>query len=316
MMDWTDRHCRYFHRLLHPAALLYTEMLHANAICDGDRDYLLSFNQEEHPVAVQLGGNDPAGLAQAARICEAYGYDEINLNIGCPSDRVQTGAFGACLMASPDLVADCVSAMKAVVTIPVTVKTRIGIDDQDSDEFLQSFIEPLIAAGVDGLIIHARIALLAGLSPKQNREIPPLNYARVVRFARLFPDTPVIINGGIRELEQVQNLDTALAGAMIGRAAYQNPWLLARIAAEQRVAGVATGRSAIVRQYMAYVSKQCESGQRLQSMTRHILGLFQGLPGARQWRRHLSEMSHRSGASVAVLEDALQFVTPMEALSK
>ena len=309
-MNWTDRHCRYFHRLLHPTAHLYTEMLHANAVCDGDREYLLGFDPLEHPVAVQLGGNDPQKLAQAARVCEDFGYDEVNLNIGCPSDRVQTGAFGACLMAQPQLVADCVRAMKAAVHIPVTVKTRIGIDDQDSDEFLQNFVEHMQSAEVDGLVIHARKALLSGLSPKQNREIPPLNYPRVTRIAGLFPDIPVVLNGGIRELEQVINLEPVFAGVMLGRAAYQNPWVLTQIATHYQVDGVPTSRGDVIREYVNYAEKKHAAGVPLQSMTRHVLGLFQGCPGARRWRRHLSEHSHRSDATPAVITDALQLVDP------
>ena len=304
MMDWTDRHCRYFHRLLHPKAVLYTEMIHANAVVKGDRDYLLGFDPAEHPVVVQLGGNDPDVLAEAARVCADLGFDEVNLNIGCPSERVQTGAFGACLMAEPRRVAEGVAAMKRVVSIPVTVKTRVGIDELDSDEFLANFIRHMQDAGTDRLIVHARIAVLAGLSPKQNREVPPLNYARVERMREQFRDLPMVLNGGITSLEQIACWMPKFDGVMLGRAAYQNPWLLAQIHAQQS-GEVLPARSSIIEQYLPYVQRQLESGVRLQSMSRHIQGLFLGQAGARAWRRYLSEHSHQEGAGVAVLEQAL-----------
>ncbi len=304
MMDWTDRHCRYFHRLLHPMAVLYTEMIHANAVVKGDREYLLGFDASEHPVAVQLGGNDPQLLAEAARICEDFGYDEINLNIGCPSERVQTGAFGACLMSEPERVARGVEAMKKAVSIPVTVKTRIGIDDKDSDEFLLSFISAMEGAGVDKLIVHARIAILAGLSPKQNREVPPLNYARVERMRALFPKVPMVLNGGVTAIEHIAHWSEQFDGVMIGRAAYQNPWLLAEARAWQEGQPLVE-RSSVINQFSSYVHKQLERGVRLQSMTRHIQGLYLGQPGARAWRRYLSEHSHLEGADADVLEQAL-----------
>ncbi|MEM7082364.1 MAG: tRNA dihydrouridine(20/20a) synthase DusA [Pseudomonadota bacterium] len=309
MMDWTDRHCRYFHRLLHPRVRLFTEMIHANAVIKGDREYLLGFDPAEHPVAVQLGGNEPTLLAEAARICADYGYDEINLNVGCPSDRVQTGAFGACLMAQPERVAACVTAMKQAVDIPVTVKTRIGIDDLDSDTFLRAFIEHLMRAPTDGLIVHARIALLSGLSPKQNREIPPLNYQRVVRMQDAFPTLPIVLNGGITELVDVQRFAHVFTGVMLGRAAYQNPWLLAQVGKAQGLSDRAT-RADIVRAFLPYAEKQLTRGVRLHAMTRHLLGLFAGQPGARAWRRYLSENSHHAGAGIDILEQALERVDP------
>lgn len=304
MMDWTDRHCRYFHRLLHPTAILYTEMIHANAVVKGDRDYLLGFDPSEHPVAVQLGGNDPQLLAAAARICEEFGYDEVNLNIGCPSERVQTGAFGACLMAEPERVAEGVAAMKEAVSIPVTVKTRIGIDDKDSDEFLATFVRHMHEVDVDKLIVHARIAILSGLSPKQNREVPPLNYARVQRVRQQFGDIPMVLNGGITTLQQIDQWSDHFDGVMIGRAAYQNPWLLAEAYA-QASGEPLPERSSVIKQFLGYADKQLERGVRLQSMSRHIQGLYLGQPGARAWRRYLSEHSHLENAGVEVLKEAL-----------
>lgn len=308
MMNWTDRHCRYFHRLLNRNAWLYTEMIHANAVTAGDRQRLLRFDAAEHPVAVQLGGNQPSLLAEAAIICAAHGYDEINLNIGCPSDRVQTGEFGACLMARPALVASCVRAIKNAVKVPVTVKTRIGIDEHDSYEFLHDFVEQVVAAGADGLIVHARIAILSGLSPKQNREVPPLNYRRVERIAGCFTDVPIILNGGIDSLEKMHSALQRYSGVMIGRAAYHNPWLLAQITDSGVANRGCAGRAEVVQRFLPYVEQQCAEGVPLQSITRHVLGLFQGQPGARAWRRHLSENSHRPGADYTVLEDALALV--------
>lgn len=307
MMDWTDRHCRFFHRLLHPGALLYTEMIHANAVVKGDRDYLLGFDPAEHPIAVQLGGNDPEVLAEAARVCEDFGYDEVNLNIGCPSSRVQTGAFGACLMSEPERVAKGVEAMKQAVSIPVTVKTRIGIDDWDSDDFLARFIEHMLEVETDKLIVHARIAILSGLSPKQNREIPPLNYGRVERMRARYPNVEMVINGGITTLEQHTSFCQIFDGVMIGRAAYQNPWLLARIHAHASGSALPERRD-IVQQFIPYAHAQLTRGVRLQSLSRHIQGLYLGQPGARQWRRYLSEHSHLAGAGVEVLEQALATV--------
>ncbi|NNF16964.1 MAG: tRNA dihydrouridine(20/20a) synthase DusA [Gammaproteobacteria bacterium] len=308
MMNWTDRHCRYFHRLLHPQACLFTEMIHANAVINGDRDYLLGFNDAEHPVVVQLGGNHPATLARAAVICAEHGYDEINLNIGCPSERVQIGDFGACLMAQPQLVGECIAAMKAAVNVPVSVKTRIGIDAHDSYDFLHTFIAEVVAAGADVIVVHARIAILSGLSPKQNREVPPLNYSRVARIVAEFPDVPVILNGGICGLGQIKEALETYVGVMLGRAAYHNPWLLAQIAAQWQIQKTPPDRETAVRQFIPYMRQQCEAGVPLHKMTRHILGLYQGQRGARAWRRHLSENSHRSKADVSVVEAAMSLV--------
>lgn len=308
MMDWTNRHCRYFHRLLHGEALLYTEMIHANAVVSGDREHLLAFDPFEHPVAVQLGGNDPVLLAEAARICADYGYDEINLNVGCPSDRVQTGSFGACLMAQPLLVAQCVSAMKNAVSIPVTVKTRTGIDDQDSYEFLRDFVTAISDAGVNALILHARKAILAGLSPKQNRQIPPLDYSRAHRIAAEFDGLKVVLNGGIDSLQLVEEQLAHLSGVMLGRAAYHNPWLLAETAIRRDSPTFSTDRMATMNKFIEYVEQRLAEGVPLQAMTRHILGLFQGVPGARAWRRYLSEHSHLPGADSSVIHEALALV--------
>lgn len=308
MMNWTDRHCRYFHRLLHPQACLFTEMIHAHAVINGDRDYLLGFDESEHPVVVQLGGNHPATLARAAAICAEHGYDEINLNIGCPSERVQIGDFGACLMAHPRLVAECVAEMKAAVTVPVSVKTRIGIDEHDNYDFLHAFVSEVVGAGVDAIVVHARIAILSGLSPKQNREVPPLNYARVARIADEFPDVPVILNGGIGSLGQVDETLETYAGVMLGRAAYHNPWLLAQIATRMHVQNTPPDRETAVCRFIPYIRRQCEAGVPLHKMTRHILGLYQGQRGARAWRRHMSENSHRAGADVSVVAAAMSLV--------
>ena len=308
MMDWTDRHCRYFHRLLNPTALLYTEMIHANAVVKGDRDYLLSFDPSEHPVAVQLGGNDPQQLALAAKICADFGYDQINLNVGCPSDRVQEGAFGACLMKQPERVAACVQAMKVAVSIPVTVKTRIGVDELDNFEFLDTFVKHQAAVGVDFLVVHARIAILSGLSPKQNRSIPPLNYDRVRRLRDKYDQLPIVLNGGITTVEDIEQGLAEFTGVMIGRAAYHDPWILRQTAGNDKDEMNATLRSDILSEFVDYVARQLEQGVSLQSMTRHILGLYSGQPGARGWRRYLSENSHLSGATEQVILDAMAVV--------
>jgi tRNA-dihydrouridine synthase A len=305
MMDWTDRHCRYFLRLLSPRAHLYTEMVTAAAILHGAKEYLLRFDPSEHPVALQLGGSAPEQMAQAARIGEDTGYDEININIGCPSDRVQSGQFGACLMARPDTVADCVRAMREAVTIPVTVKTRIGIDDQDSYEFLARFVEKVTDAGCSTFIVHARIALLEGLSPKDNRSVPPLDYARVYRLKREHPNLTVILNGGIATtnsaFEHLQHVD----GVMIGREAYQNPWFLVEL---ERAMGEDKGpedRHEVLERMLPYIEAELAAGTELKHITRHMLGLFAGQPGARAWRRYLSENAHRSGAGIDVLLAAM-----------
>ncbi|SLN36300.1 tRNA dihydrouridine(20/20a) synthase DusA [Oceanibacterium hippocampi] len=305
MMDWTDRHDRFFLRLISRRALLYTEMVTTAAILHGDRQRLLGHEPAEHPLALQLGGSDPAELARAARIGADYGYDEINLNVGCPSDRVQSGRFGACLMAEPELVAEGVAAMRAAVDIPVTVKTRIGIDDRDSYEELHGFVAGLVKAGTERLIVHARKAWLNGLSPKQNREIPPLRYDVVYRLKADCPDLVIVINGGIRKLDEIDEHLRHVDGVMIGREAYQNPYLLAEI--DGRYYGEpdeAPARKQVVEELIPYIRARQDEGVPLNSITRHVLGLFQGLPGARAWRRHLSENAHRPEADASLLAEA------------
>ncbi len=305
MMDWTDRHCRYFLRLLSPSALLYTEMVTAAAIVHGDADRFLHYNDEEHPVALQLGGSDPDWMARAASKAAEYAYDEININVGCPSDRVQSGQFGACLMARPELVASCFKAMQAETDIPVTVKSRIGIDDQDSDAFLRAFVDPLADAGCRKFVIHARIAILEGLSPKENRTIPPLNYERVYSLKRDFPELEIVINGGFTDLDSV---DVALGktdGVMIGRQAYHQPYFLAELEAYLERTWKAPTRAAIVEQMLPYIEQELAGGVTLNSISRHMLGLFAGQPGARAWRRYISEHAHRPGAGGEVLVNAL-----------
>ena len=316
MMDWTDRHCRVFLRLITRRALLYSEMIPTGAITHGDRARYLAFDPSEHPVALQVGGADPAALAVAAKAARDQGYDEINLNVGCPSDRVQRARFGACLMAEPDLVAASVAAMAAAVDLPVTVKTRIGIDERDSYADLQGFVATVAAAGCRSFTIHARKAWLSGLSPKENREVPPLHYDRVYRLKADFPELEVVLNGGVLSLDEAQaHLTKGVDGVMIGRAAYQNPYLLSD--ADSRFFGdrrPPPGREEVVRALLSYAAAQCERGVPVKSITRHILGLFNGLPGARLWRRHLSEAAHRPGAGPAVIEQALERV--LEVLEK
>ncbi len=309
MMDWTDRHCRYFHRLLSPSALLYTEMVTTGALLHGDRERHLGFNPEEHPVALQLGGSEPADLARCARWAGEWGYDEVNLNCGCPSDRVQSGLFGACLMAQPQRVAECVRAMLDACDIPVTVKHRIGIDHMEHYDELAGFVRPIAEAGCRVFIVHARKAWLQGLSPKENREIPPLNYPWVYRLKRDFPDLTVVINGGIRTLEACAEHLQQVDGVMIGREAYQNPWMLAAV--DSRLFGMdnpSRCRDDVVEALLPYVERQLARGVHLNHITRHILGLYQGVPGARKFRRHLSENAYREGAGAAVLADAWAFV--------
>jgi tRNA-dihydrouridine synthase A len=309
MMDWTDRHCRVFHRLMSRRARLYTEMLTTGAIIHGDRRRLLGFDPSEHPVALQLGGSDPADLATAAKIGEEFGYDEINLNVGCPSDRVKDGRFGACLMAEPALVADGVAAMKRAVKIPVTVKCRIGIDDQDPEVALDVLARGVAAEGADALIVHARKAWLNGLSPKENRDIPPLDYDRVYRLKAALPDVPIIINGGIGSIaEAARHLDR-VDGAMLGRAAYQEPWRLLNVDPELfgETAPHATMKD-VFEAMFPYIEEQLALGAKLHSMTRHFVGAFHGVPGARAFRRHLAENGVRPGAGVAVLRDAIALV--------
>lgn len=307
MMDWTDRHCRVFHRLLSPHARLYTEMVTAAAILHGDRARLLDFSVAEHPVALQLGGSDPQQLALATRIGIDWGYDEINLNVGCPSDRVQSGRFGACLMLEPELVADCVTAMREAAggRVPVTIKCRVGVDDHDSNEHLQHFIDTVRATGCSHFIVHARKAWLQGLSPKQNREVPPLQHGRVHRLKNAFPNLEIIINGGIGDDVQVGEHLQHVDGVMLGRMAYHEPYRLAEL--EQLLYGTALpDRDAVVMQMQPYIEQHLRAGGRLQHIARHMLGLFQGLPGARAWRRHISENAHRPDADFQVLADALQ----------
>ncbi len=307
MMDWTDRHCRYFLRLLSPNARLYTEMVTAAALIHGDAEKLLAFDEAEHPVALQLGGSDPAMMADSAKLVADAGYDEININVGCPSDRVQSGQFGACLMGSPDLVASCFEAIIGVCDLPVTVKTRIGIDDHDSYEFLRDFIQTLRAAGCKTFIVHARIAILQGLSPKDNRTVPPLDYERVYRLKREFPDLEIILNGGISTTDQVLGHLEKLDGVMIGRQAYHDPYFLLELEktlnADQD--WQAHDRREIIEQMIPYIERQMAAGAELKHITRHMLGLFAGQPGARSWRRHLSERAHLPDADVDVLRQAL-----------
>jgi tRNA-dihydrouridine synthase A len=309
LMDWTDRHCRVFHRLMTRRARLYTEMLTTGAIIHGDRARLLGFDASEHPVALQLGGSGQQDLAIAAKIGEDFGYDEINLNVGCPSDRVKDGRFGACLMAEPALVADCVQAMKHAVGIPVTVKCRIGIDDQDPEFALDELARSVIAAGADALIVHARKAWLNGLSPKENRDIPPLDYGRVYRLKASLPDVPIIINGGIASLSEAKQHLGHVDGVMLGRAAYQEPWRL--LAADPELFGEAAPHATmkgVFEAMMPYIESQLAQGTRLHSITRHFVGAFHGVPGARAFRRHLAENGVKSGAGVNVLRDAIALV--------
>ena len=289
MMEWTDRHCRFFHRLLTRHALIYTEMITTGAVLHGDRARLLAFDRAEHPVALQLGGSDPRQLAQCARIAADLGYDEVNLNVGCPSDRVQEGRFGACLMAEPALVGDCVAAMTGSVKIPVTVKCRIGIDEQDPEEALERLTHAVEQAGVAALIVHARKAWLAGLSPRENRDVPPLDYARVYRLKAAHRGLAVVINGGVLDLDQVRTHLAHLDGVMMGRAAYQEPWRLLEVdpllfGEPARFASPREAAEALI----PYLERELAHGTRLHAITRHVLGLFRGVPGARAFRRHLA----------------------------
>ncbi len=309
MMDWTDRHDRVFLRQLSSHALLYTEMVTSAALKHGDANYLLQHSPEEHPVALQLGGSNPAELAEAAKLAEQAGYDEVNLNVGCPSDRVQSGAFGACLMADPPLVANCIASMKSVVDVPVTVKCRIGIDDRDSQAELEDFIAVVADSGCELFIVHARKAILSGLSPKENREIPPLNYESVFTLKRNFPDLSIIINGGIKSLTEASSLIQNTDGVMLGREAYQNPYLLNEVdnyffddQQNQR------SRLDCLRKFIPYIEKELNKGTPLHHMTRHILGLFKGQKGGKQFRRYLSENSYGKDSNIGVLLDAISYV--------
>ena len=309
MMDWTDRHCRVFHRLMSRRARLYTEMLTTGAIIHGDRNRLLGFDASEHPVALQLGGSEPAALAMAAEIGEDFGYDEINLNVGCPSDRVKDGRFGACLMAEPALVARGIAAMKRAVKIPVTVKCRIGIDDQDPEIALDVLARSVVDAGADALIVHARKAWLNGLSPKENRDIPPLDYDRVYRLKAAMPNVPVVINGGIAGVAEAEAHLSHVDGVMLGRAAYQEPWRLLTVDSELFGEAAPYARMQDVFEAMIpYIEAQLAGGTRLHSIVRHFVGAFHGVPGARAFRRHLAENGAKPGADVSVLRDAIALV--------
>lgn len=309
MMDWTDRHDRFFLRLIARRVLLYTEMVTTGAVLHGDRQRLLGFDPAEHPVALQLGGSEPADLAEAAAIGEGFGYDEINLNVGCPSDRVQSGRFGACLMREPELVARCVAAMRARVSIPVTVKCRLGVDEQEPHEALPAMARAVREAGCETLIVHARKAWLEGLSPKENRDVPPLDYPLVYELKRDMPDMTILINGGIATLDEAAAHMAHVDGVMLGRAAYHNPYLLAE--ADARFYGntrPAPARHDVIENYIPYVERELARGTHLHAMTRHILGLFQGCPGARAFRRHISENAPRPGAGIEVIRDAAALV--------
>jgi tRNA-dihydrouridine synthase A len=309
MMDWTDRHCRFFHRLLTRKTLLYTEMITADAVIFGPRARLLGFDLSEHPLALQLGGSDPKKLAEAAKIGAGLGYDEINLNVGCPSDRVQEGRFGACLMLEPELVGECVSAMKRAVAIPVTVKCRLGVDDQDTEETLDRFADLVIAAGSDALIVHARKAWLKGLSPRENRDTPPLDHARVHRLKQRLGNFPVILNGGINAIEEAKVHLVHVDGVMMGRAAYENPGQL--FDADPKIFGApppAGDIPAALEKLYLYIENAMHEGARLNSITRHLLGLFRGQTGARAFRRHLATEAVKPGAGIAVLREALGLV--------
>ncbi|MCX8596831.1 tRNA dihydrouridine(20/20a) synthase DusA [Gilliamella sp. B3486] len=307
MLDWTDKHCRYFHRILTKQTLLYTEMVTTGAILYGKGDYL-AFNEQEQPVSLQLGGSDPIALAKCAKLAEERGYNEINLNVGCPSDRVQNGMFGACLMGKADLVANCIDAMQKEVNIPVTVKTRIGIDNQDSYSFLCDFIEKVMPY-TDTFIVHARKAWLSGLSPKENREVPPLDYERVYQLKRDYPQLTIAINGGIKTIEEIKHHLNYVDGVMVGREAYQNPMLLTQI--DQQIFGDDTpiiDPIVAIQTLYPYIETQLSQGGQLNHIMRHTLGIFNGRKGAKQWRRYLSENAHKPGAGIEVVEHALTFI--------
>ncbi len=309
MMEWSTSDCRTFWRMLTKKAVFYSEMVTTGALLHGDKKRFLDYNACEHPLALQLGGSNPQDLAQCAIIAEDWGYDEVNLNCGCPSDRVQNGMIGACLMAEPELVADCIAAMRNAVKIPVTVKHRIGIDDMEDYAGLENFVRTIAATGCDTFIVHARKAWLKGLSPKENREVPPLQYDKVCQLKQNFPHLNIIINGGITTLAQSQTLLQQVDGVMVGREAYSNPYLLAAV--DQEIYGCLTpvvSRDQVMEQFKEYCIEQLQRGARLNHLTRHILGLYQGLPGARQFRRIISEQAHKPGAGIEVLERALAAV--------
>ncbi|MGJ8564843.1 MAG: tRNA dihydrouridine(20/20a) synthase DusA [Alphaproteobacteria bacterium] len=307
MMDWTDRHCRWFHRRLSRHALLYTEMVVADAVIHGDRDYLIGFDAAEHPVALQIGGSDPAKLAEAAKIGADYGYDEININIGCPSDRVQSGRFGACLMAEPELVAQCYKAMAKAVSVPVTVKCRLGIDDQNIEDTLPTFMRAVVDAGCKHVIVHARKAWLQGLSPKENRTVPPLNYAVVRRMKEMFPDTEIVLNGGLETVSSALSESQGLNGVMFGRAAYHSPWILTEI--DSTVFGdeaYDVSRDDVARSLIEYALAHEGEDRSVKALIRHIMGLYAGEPGARLWRRTLSEEAGKGGLPSDIIKAALE----------
>jgi len=312
MMDWTDRHCRVLHRMLTGRALLYTEMLTTGAILHGDRPRLLAFDASEHPVALQLGGSDPADLAQAARIGEAEGYDEINLNVGCPSDRVQSGRFGACLMREPELVADCMAAIAAAVKIPATVKCRIGVDDQDPQVSLYRLVDLCTAAGVRHFVVHARKAHLQGLSPKENRDVPPLDYPLVWRLKRERPELTIVINGGVGSLDEAQEHLKHVDGVMLGRAAYHTPGILGEVDARVFGEGEVVSAAEAVARYRPYIAAELAKGTHLAAMARHMLGLFHGEAGARTWRRILTVESVKAGAGLEVVDAALAAILTLQ----
>lgn len=309
MIDWTDRFYRYFLRLISKHALLYTEMIHVNAILKGNTELLLKYDQSEHPLALQIGGSDATALAQAAVIAQDYGYDEININVGCPSERVQAGSFGACLMAEPQIIADAVTAMQAKVSIPVTVKSRIGIDDNDHYDYLYQFVDTVRQAGCKIFVVHARTALLKGLSPKENREIPPLKYDHVYRLKRDFPELTIIINGGITTHEQIGEHLQQVDGVMLGRVAYHDPYTLATVDRDYyHVDHSIPSRIEIIENYLPFVEQQLADGIALNHITRHLMGIFQGQPNARLWRRYLSEHSTKPQAGIEVLKSALEII--------
>ena len=305
MMDWTDRHCRYFHRLLSPTALLYTEMVTTGALLHGDLERHLAFNDEEHPVALQLGGSEPQDLARCSELAEEWGYDEVNLNVGCPSDRVQRGRFGACLMKEPELVRDCLAAMRVAVAIPVTVKTRLGVDDLYAYGYFRDFVSTVREAGIEVFIAHARRAWLSGLSPKQNRDVPPLDHEWVYRLKREFPELTVVINGGIDTLESVREHLSEVDGVMIGRAAYHSPWVLAECQNTLLGGGGPADPGEVIPALGDYLARLVARDVPVKYATRHVLGLFQGRPGAKAWRRYLSENAFRDDRNAAILDQAL-----------
>lgn len=305
MLDWTDRHARYLFRLISQHTLLYTEMVTTGALLHGQPERWLAYHEREHPLALQLGGSEPEALARCTVLAQQFGYDEVNLNVGCPSDRVSAGRFGACLMAEPMLVAECVRAMQSASKLPVTVKTRLGIDEHNDDAFLYRFLDAVVGAGCQGITLHARKAWLKGLSPKQNREIPPLEYERVYSAKRRYPECTLVLNGGVQSLDQAQEHLQYVDGVMIGRAAYENPFMLQQ--ADRMIFGddsTAPSRESVMAGYRQYMLEELARGTALHHMSRHLLGLFTGLPGARRFRRHLSENVHRAGAGIEIIDEA------------